>query len=748
MRSVSNAFITAMASSTAFKEYADITLSDSTVLSLEPSDFIVTGNYMVDGAGTSGFPLGLAIQRQIQLQIMNDSGTYSGYDFLGASIQLYLVFNNETLQLGTYTATTPATYGKTITIIGFDDMHNADTAYIAGITFPASAASLFSDVCSCCGITAGSTSFANSTFEIENTPAGTCREILAGIGLIAGGNARVDDSGLCQIISYSDTSTQTLGAWNQLTVETSDTEITGLTAETANGNVIVGDDPYILPVSCVFDGQEEDILTLISSDIIGLTFRVFSGEHIANPLIEFMDYVTITRGANSYYSFVTDSEFHFCNFTVAKNSAATSIDSGRVYGSSESQLRKQVNSVQSKVTQLDDEITSKIWQTDIDEAVATRVRTYVQARTRSTRALVTKDGHPIYTKAGNPIQVITWEPPIPGYNLDVEALGVGDLWFDSGDGYRQYRWNGTAWEDVRDEDISAASLALSEISQKLNSITLRVIGPDGQTSEIQLTDQGHINLLGSVIAERINVDELFAEDITATGTFQVNNDKISLIADDNGVRITPQSWTSTEFKASLGLHRTYTILTGSVTQIQGTSQIDVNSEGLLNLSGSLGVTISGGTASPAIGIQMQSDTKPVITNTFSLGDSSTRWKYIYLNNNPSVSSDRETKHDIVQTVPDIVDGLIPVSYKRNGGGGETHYGFIAQDVESALESAGVATDSLGVITFEDDNGKRTNYALSYEEFIPLLTAKIQKQQKQIDNLEKRIEQLERMVLNA
>jgi len=115
-----------------------------------------------------------------------------------------------------------------------------------------------------------------------------------------------------------------------------------------------------------------------------------------------------------------------------------------------------------------------------------------------------------------------------------------------------------------------------------------------------------------------------------------------------------------------------------------------------------------------------------------------------LSHNPNVSSDRNVKRNIQEDLPDIVEQLRPVRYKRQGGPDTVHYGFIAQDVEAALEAAGVDTSDLGLVTFDtDQDGTRRNYALSYSEFIPLLVDKLQRQQKQIDELTRRIEALER-----
>lgn len=139
-------------------------------------------------------------------------------------------------------------------------------------------------------------------------------------------------------------------------------------------------------------------------------------------------------------------------------------------------------------------------------------RTYSAGAGTAYAQLCTKSGDPICTKAGDPIMAAVRIPS--GTTLD--DYTVGDLWYNTDEDNAVYRWNGTYWEPVADQRIS-------EISQKLDSITLRVVGADGAVSEIGLTDQGYINLLGTVLAQRIAADELMARNLTATGTFQVDN---------------------------------------------------------------------------------------------------------------------------------------------------------------------------------------------------------------------------------
>lgn len=69
----------------------------------------------------------------------------------------------------------------------------------------------------------------------------------------------------------------------------------------------------------------------------------------------------------------------------------------------------------------------------------------------------------------------------------------------------------------------AAANGVSEIKQTLDNITLVVVGPDGTTAEIKISDEGKITLTGDVIAQKIFAETLMAMDLTATGDFKVAN---------------------------------------------------------------------------------------------------------------------------------------------------------------------------------------------------------------------------------
>lgn len=108
----------------------------------------------------------------------------------------------------------------------------------------------------------------------------------------------------------------------------------------------------------------------------------------------------------------------------------------------------------------------------------------------------------------------------------------------------------------------------------------------------------------------------------------------------------------------------------------------------------------------------------------------------------SVTSDRNYKNSIdglAESYGVLFDNLRPVSYKYNDGtSGRTHIGFVAQDVESAIASAGLTTqDFAGFVSFKnvDEHGSESEQlCLRYEEFIALNTWQIQRLKEEIERL--------------
>ena len=237
MINVSNEFKTLMSERQDFKEYAEVTLANGTVLELTEDDFSIDNNSLVDSAGENSIPLGVALSRNVQLEIMNDDDHLSDYDFFGAKIRLFLTFELsstiEKIEYGTFTVTQPETYGSVVTIVGYDDMYKADKTYSTTLTFPATAKSVLIDSCDTCGILIGNSNFLHNDFQIPTMPSSeyTHRQIIGFIAMIACGNARIDRTGHLQIITYDfdySTNIHDIESYDSLTSDTNNVQVTGV----------------------------------------------------------------------------------------------------------------------------------------------------------------------------------------------------------------------------------------------------------------------------------------------------------------------------------------------------------------------------------------------------------------------------------------------------------------------------------------------------------------------------------------
>ena len=162
-----------------------------------------------------------------------------------------------------------------------------------------------------------------------------------------------------------------------------------------------------------------------------------------------------------------------------------------------------------------------------------------------------------------------------------------------------------------------------------------------------------------------------------------------------------------------------------------------------------------------------------------LGVANQKWRAVFAQNGTIQTSDRNAKHDITDLDPEkitaFIMGLKPSSYVFNDAdSGRTHWGLISQDIEELFPQLGMTSmdfagfikspktedyyeDVPETVTDEETGEEKTVtrkelktrtvegeyiYSLRYDEFIAPLICMVQKQQKQIENLERRLSALE------
>jgi hypothetical protein len=145
---------------------------------------------------------------------------------------------------------------------------------------------------------------------------------------------------------------------------------------------------------------------------------------------------------------------------------------------------------------------------------------------------------------------------------------------------------------------------------------------------------------------------------------------------------------------------------------------------------------------------------PGTDNAVTIGASGQRWSAVWAANGTIQTSDERAKTDIndAQLGSNFIKSLRPVSYKWIDGGKcdtgkrdennnyiyesvpgtRTHWGFIAQEVKEAIDTAGV---DFGGWVLTDKDDPDSQQALRYDQFIAPLTKALQEAMERIEALE-------------
>lgn len=228
---------------------------------------------------------------------------------------------------------------------------------------------------------------------------------------------------------------------------------------------------------------------------------------------------------------------------------------------------------------------------------------------------------------------------------------------------------------------------------------------------------------GSIGADQINANSVFVK-------------KMALSANASSYAL----WTGTGFDLyDRGSYAGSFNFDDNLVNIDGYHDISIRSDN--------SVRIHGNGAGVELGF-VSSDFLPISGNTYALGAASgNRWKRLYTNMQPDVSSDARLKKDIEPLrVGDLIDRLIARQFRMKDDDTKLHFGFIAQEVREALRAVGINDADL----LDEENPD--SLGLCYSELIAVLVEGWQRHQKEISALkarataqEERIDRLERLV---
>ena len=261
------------------------------------------------------------------------------------------------------------------------------------------------------------------------------------------------------------------------------------------------------------------------------------------------------------------------------------------------------------------------------------------------------------------------------------------------------------------------SEAQTLIDQSLNGITLSATSGESGTIFKLMYD-------GAVLASTGSVD-LYVDAVNIYGTLtatEIEGDRIT-VRNDAGRRCGD---IYTEYASTADYKMT---LESKAMELNATS-------GNLYLSGNNGRS--------ALNfdydfIDCRGDFAPNADNRYNLGAPNFVWSAIYCSTNELNGSDRNIKNSI-EALPEkyvrMFELVEPKRYKLNNGtSGRFHTGFIAQEVEAAMQKCGITSQEFaGWAAAKRKDGSET-YFLRYSEFIPVLWAKVREQEERLKRLE-------------
>lgn len=312
-----------------YLKYADITLTDGTVLNLTSADLWQNGLSFEDSVSSdNSFDIGSAIVNVLDLSINNFNGEYSGYDFEGAEVVTYvgLELDNETtekIRICTMTVVEqPEDETVTIDLTCEDNMRKFDRNYSdSKLKYPATRGQIIRDACEVCGVTLQTTSFDRDDYIVQIRPdneALTFRQVLQWVAQIGCQWLRCDEYGRLCVKWYDTekTDAQKIDTTYGFTPQHTDVVITGIQvteySDSSNEepeSYMVGTQGYVLAISdnkLIRKGDGQTIASMIAEKCVGMIFRPFESQCPTDVALEAGDAITIEdRNGNLYNTYLT-----------------------------------------------------------------------------------------------------------------------------------------------------------------------------------------------------------------------------------------------------------------------------------------------------------------------------------------------------------------------------------------------------------------------------------------------------------
>lgn len=337
-----------------YLKYADITLTDGTVINLTNADLWQNGMAFEDSvSGDNSFDIGSAIINVLTLSINNFEGQYSSYDFDGAEVVCYigLELDDGTIEkIRICTATVieqPEDETVSIDLTCEDNMRKFDRDYSESeLIYPATREQIVRDACNVCGVTLQTVHFDNDDYVVKNRPSDdalTFRQVLQWVAQIGCQWMRCDEYGRLCVKWYDTekTDAQEIDTTYGFTPQHTDVVITGVrvteysdSSDEEVGSYMVGTQGYVLVISdnkLIRKGDGQTVASMIAEKCVGMIFRPFESQCPTDVALEAGDTITIEdRNGNLYNTYLTTTTLHpgagqniACNAKSATKNSST-----------------------------------------------------------------------------------------------------------------------------------------------------------------------------------------------------------------------------------------------------------------------------------------------------------------------------------------------------------------------------------------------------------------------------------------
>lgn len=373
-----------------YLKYADITLTDGTVLNLTNADLWQNGMTFDDSvSGDSSFDIGSAIINVLTLSINNFEGQYSDYDFEGAEVVCYvglqiededtselldsageqildstgdtiIVHKNAVIEKTRICTVTvieqPEDETVTIDLTCEDNMRKFDRNYSdSKLKYPATRGQIIRDACEVCGVTLQTYHFDHDDYIVQTRPSDdalTFRQVLQWVAQIGCQWLRCDEYGRLCVKWYDTekTDAQEIDTTYSFTPQHTDVVITGIrvteysdSSDEEPESYIAGTQGYVLAISdnkLIRKGDGQTVASMIAEKCVGMIFRPFESECPTDVALEAGDAITIEdRNGNLYSTYLTTTTLQpgtgqniACNAkSAAKNSSTRYSQITQVY---------------------------------------------------------------------------------------------------------------------------------------------------------------------------------------------------------------------------------------------------------------------------------------------------------------------------------------------------------------------------------------------------------------------------------